>query len=89
VKAFVVRVIPCAGDHPEDAQASSTLISRAFIPPCIPLFATLLYRDEPGLPLSDQTPAEAGRNPRRTFVFTEARAVPTLRALPAWMRIHR
>src|ERR1700690_2331638 len=26
---------PAAGDNPEDAEASSTLISRAFIPPCI------------------------------------------------------
>ena len=28
-------IFPPQGDHPEDARASSTLISRAFIPPCI------------------------------------------------------
>jgi hypothetical protein len=26
---------PPSGEHPEDAAASSTLFSRAFIPPCI------------------------------------------------------
>jgi hypothetical protein len=29
---------PTGGDHPEDA-GSSTLISRAFVPPCIPAVA--------------------------------------------------
>jgi hypothetical protein len=39
---------PRGEDHPEDA-GSSTLISRAFVPPCIPAV------ELQGLPLSDQT----------------------------------
>lgn len=61
--------IPLGGRSPEDAKLPRHQISRAFIPPCIHREGGLVPPPV-GLPLSDQPPAYASRNPRRTLLFS-------------------
>jgi hypothetical protein len=53
---------PKGEDHPEDA-GSSTLISRAFVPPCIPMILTTVRTASLGPDI-----LEEDRNPRRILL---------------------
>src|ERR1700682_5279203 len=62
------------GDHPEDAAVSSTLISRAFVPPCIPAH----HQDDARTASLGPDVCRTDRNPRRTLVFMCANSVPII-----------
>src|SRR5271154_1621546 len=65
---------PCRRETiPRMRRASSTLFSRAFVPPCIPLLGTASLGPVAWKP---------SRNPRRTFDWSIANAVPNASQLP-------